>query len=68
MDSFCDQALECSVNSKRYILPSKIILPPCAQGLMCLAVEAHAVYGISAILAAKLHISVDFAAGFDRNM
>jgi len=23
-DSFCDQALECSVNSKRYILPSKV--------------------------------------------
>lgn len=32
LDSFCDQALECSVNSKRYYLPTKIIPPPCAQG------------------------------------
>ena len=33
LEILCDQALECSVNSKRYILPSKIIPPPCTQGI-----------------------------------
>jgi hypothetical protein len=39
-DSFCDQALECLINSKRYILPTKVIPPPCTQG----AAEASVVY------------------------
>ena len=48
--------------------PTKIILPPCAQGLLRLAVEACVVYDDWLYLLAKLQISVDFSAGFGRNM
>ena len=49
-DSFCDQALECSVNSKRYILPSMSHRHPALRE----SAEACAVYDDWAILVAKL--------------
>ena len=46
---FCGQTSECLINSKRYILPSKIIPPPCTQGLS----RSFAVYDTSAVLECK---------------
>ena len=50
------------------LFPTKIILPPCAQGPLYLAVEACAVYDDWLYLPAKLQISFDFSAGFGRNI
>ena len=49
-------------------IPSKVAPPPCAQGLLCLAVEACVVYDDWLYLCAKLQISVDFSARIGRNM